>query len=85
MVVREADDNEDDGEQDKPTQLDGLAANGVNGSNGDPIAWDGASTDDDQVANRIAAEDFVDIATLGEANSAENDRVVETQAIEGDL
>ena len=61
FVVSEADDAEEDGEDDETHQLDGFAADGVDGCDSDPVARDGAGADDDQVADGGVAEDVVDV------------------------
>src|ERR1700760_4527373 len=59
MAVCETDDDKDDGEQSEAHQLDWLATNGVDSCNSDPVAWDGASANNDQVAHGGVAENFV--------------------------
>ena len=68
FVVGEADDAEEDGEDDEAHQLDGFAADGVDGRDGDPVARDGAGADDDQVADGGVAEDVVDVGAAGVAD-----------------
>ena len=85
VVESEADDDEDDGKENEAHELYGFAADGVDGGNRDPVTWDGSSADDDQVADSGIAEDFIHIITLGIANGCENDRVVESETVEGDI
>ena len=68
FVVGEADNAEEDGEDDEAHQLDGLAADGVDRRDGDPVARDGAGADDDQVADGGVAEDVVDVGAAGVAD-----------------
>ena len=85
FVVGETDDDEEDGEHDEAHELDGFATDGIDCSDGDPVAWDGASAGDDQVANSSAAEDLVNSITFGKTNGLQDDGVVETKTVESDL
>ena len=85
VVVCEADDDEEDGQDGEAHQLDGFPADGVDGGDGDPVAGDGAGADDDQVANGRVAEDAVDVVTLGVADCAQNNGVIETKTVEGNI
>jgi len=85
FVVREADDNEDDSEQDETHKLNGFPTDGVDRSDGDPITGNGTGADNDQVADSISAEDFVDVAALGEADGGQNNGVVETETVKSDV
>ena len=68
FVVGEADDAEEDSQDDEAHQLDGFAADGVDGRDGNPVARDGAGADDDQVADGGVAEDVVDVGAAGVAD-----------------
>lgn len=81
-VVGKADDDEENGEDGETHQLDGLAANGVDGSNGHPVTGNSTSTDQDQVTNSVTTQGLVDVGTASPADSTENDRVVETKTVE---
>ena len=85
LVVSKTDDGEDDGEQNEAHQLNRFAANGVDSCDSDPVTWNGACAHNDQVADCIAVEDLVDGITLGEPDSAQDDGIVETKTIEGNL
>ena len=75
-VVGEADGDEDCSEDDETDDLDGLATDGVDGGNGDPVAGDGAGTSYDEVANGLVEEDLVDVFTVSVADLGEDDGVV---------
>jgi hypothetical protein len=49
-MVSETDDDEADGQHDESEELDGLSADRVNSRNRDPVTWDGATENDDQVS-----------------------------------
>ena len=85
LVVTETHDAEDDGEQDETHELDGLATDGVDKRNSDPVTGDGTSTDDDDVTNGSAVENLVHVGATAVANSGENDRAVETETVVGNV
>lgn len=78
-VVGEADCDEDAGEQDKAHELDGFAAEGVDGGDGYPVAGDGACACDDEVADSLVKEDFVDVGAFGVTDFGQDDGVVEAE------
>lgn len=85
LVVGETDDDEDDGEHDEAHELDGFAAEGVDGGNGDPVTRDSAGADDDEVTDSGVVEDFVDGVAGGVADGGQDDRVVERDTVESDV
>ena len=85
LVVSEADNDEENGEHDESHKLDGLAANGVDSGDGDPVAGNCASADNDDVTDSGSVEQFIDVGTARVSNGSQNDRVVQTETIESDL
>lgn len=85
LVVGKTDDDEDDGEDEETHELDGLAAEGVDGRHGDPVPGDGTGADDDQVTNGGVVKDLVHVVALGVANGRQDDGVVETETVKGDV
>lgn len=85
FVVGEADDDKDDCQDDEAEELDRFAADGVDGRDRDPVAWDGAGDGDDQVADGGAAEDLVHIIAFGISDGCQDDGIVETETVKGDL
>lgn len=81
----ETDDDEEDGEDDEAAELDGFTADSVDCGDGDPVAGDGACTDDNEITNGSVAEDVVDVGATGVADCSEDGGVVETETIEGDV
>lgn len=63
----EAEDAEDDGENAEAGDLNGPAADGVDGEDGKPVAWKCAGADEHDLANGCIAEIFIDIVSFGEA------------------
>lgn len=59
LVVAEAHDDEEDGEDGETHQLNRLAADGVHRRHGHPVAWDRTSQDDDEVADGGVVEVLV--------------------------
>lgn len=85
IVVGEANDDEKDGEHDEAHELDGPSADGINGGNGDPVARDCARADKDDVPDSYVVEKFVNVLAAGVPNSSQNDRVVQSKTVEGNL
>ena len=85
MIISETDDDEDDSEETEPHQLDRLSSHGIDQCNCDPVPWNGASADDDQIADGRVVENFVHVCALGVANGLENDGVVEAKAVKGNV
>ncbi len=82
VAVGKSNDDEDYREKSESHQLDRLSSDGVDGCNSNPVTWNGACADDDQVANSGIAEDLVDCITLGITDCGKNDGVVETKTVE---
>jgi hypothetical protein len=89
VEVGETHDSEQDGQDDETAELDGLAANGVNGSNRDPVSRDGTGQNDNQVTNGGVVEELVDVAdglaAGGETNDLENLSIVQGETVESDI
>ena len=83
--LTETHDTEHDGQNDETTELNRLAADSINGCNGDPVTGDSASADQDQVTDRDVIEDLVNGVTLGVADLLQNGGVVETDTVESDI
>ena len=64
-MVSETHDAEEDGKNGESHQLNRLATNGIHQSDGDPVTWNGASADNNQVANCGVVENFVDVSKRG--------------------
>lgn len=61
FVVAEAHGDEEDGEDDETAELDGLTADSIDSRNCDPVARNGTSKNDDQVADGRVVENFVGV------------------------
>lgn len=89
VVVSETHYDEQNGEDDETTELDGLAANGVNGGDRDPVSGHSTSQDNDQVTNGGVVQELVDagdrLAAGGETNGLQNLSVVQGETVEGDI
>lgn len=85
VVVGEADDDEQHGQDDEAHELDRFAADGVNCGHGHPVARNGSGADNDQVAYCGVAEDAIHIGSLGVANCLKDDGVVEAKTVESDI
>ena len=59
LVVRKTHDDEENGKDGETTQLDGLAADCVDGRYGDPVTGDGTGEHNDQVTNGRVVEVLV--------------------------
>lgn len=62
LVIREADDAENDCEDAETHELDRLTADGVDSGYSNPVTWNSASACDYQVSDSLVVEDLVDIA-----------------------
>ena len=92
LVVAEAHDTEENCEDDEAHELDGLAAPGVDEEEGSPVAGNETGDDDDEVTDGDVPEVLVDGSGTGErlvggteTDGVEDDGVVETETVEGDL
>lgn len=85
LVVGETHDAEEDGQDDEAHELDWLAANSVNESDGHPVTWDGTSADQDDVTNGNVVEELVGVDTLAVTDSLKDGRVVETDTVESNI
>lgn len=75
-------DEEDDRQDDKSGHLNCFAAEYVHGADSEPVARNSTGTDQNQVADGVAVESFVHVLATGPTNRAQDDGVVETQAVE---
>lgn len=62
LVIREADDAENDCEDAETHELDRLTADGVDSGYSNPVTWNSTSACDYQVSDSLVVEDLVDIA-----------------------
>ncbi len=85
LVIGEAYDNEDDGQENEPAHLDRFSADRINGGNSDPVTGNGTGANNDQIADSTAVEDLENVVTLGESDSRQDDGIVQTKTIKGDL
>ena len=92
LVVAETEGGEEDGECGEAHELDGLAAPGVDEEEGSPVSGNETGDDDDEVADGDVPEVLVDGSGTGErlvggteTDGVEDDGVVETETVEGDL
>ena len=85
LVVSETDNDEKNGEECETHDLDGLSAESVDGGDGDPVTWNGTGANEDEVTNGGSVEDFIHITAARIADSTENDGVVETKTVVGDI
>jgi len=85
LVIREPDDDEDNGQHGEAHELDRLSANDVYESDSHPVARNRPGANDDQLADSSVVESLVHGVTLGITDCAEDDGLVETEAVEGDL
>ena len=81
-LVGEADDDKDDGQDAEAAELDGFAADEIHRGDGHPVSGDGTGADQNEIADGVAVEVFVDVAAAGPADGAEDDGVVQTEAVE---
>jgi|TARA_R110002003_G_scaffold52_13_gene4446 hypothetical protein len=85
VVVGETPNTKEDGEQDEADELEGLAADGVNSGNGEPVAWNGASANQDAVSCGKVVELVVDSCAATVPNGLEDSSGIQTETIESNL
>lgn len=85
LVIREPDDDKDNGQHGEAHELDRLSANGIYESDSHPVTRNRSGANDDQLANGSVVEGFVHGVTLGITDCTEDDGLVEAEAVEGDL
>lgn len=72
-------------QHEEPKPLDGLAADSINQAGGDPVSGNSTGKDEDEVAHSSVVVDQVHVATTTPADGIENNRVVQTQTIKGNI
>jgi len=85
VVVGESDDDEEYGEHGEAHELNGLAANGIDGCNGDPVTGDSTGENENEISNSVLAVDLVHVGSTSPSDGRENDGVVERETIVGDI
>ena len=85
VVVRETPDQEEDGQEDESNQLERLAADSIDGGNGEPVTRNGTGADQNTVTSCKVVELVVDRGTTSVANSLENSGAVEAETVESDI
>jgi hypothetical protein len=84
-IVTETEDAEEDGEESETHELDGLATNGINESDSNPVTGDGTSADNDQVTDSGVVVDLVHVLATGVTDGLEDNSVVERDTVEGNI
>jgi len=80
VVECETDHDEEDREHGEAHELDGLAAEGVDGGDGYPVAGNGTGADEDQISDGVVVEDLIHVLlTTGVTDCGQDDGVVETE------
>lgn len=79
--------NEENSKNEEAAKLDSLAAKGINSSDGDPVARDSTSKDDNDVADSGVVQELVDVVGIlgGVSDDLENGTVVQTETIKGHI
>lgn len=86
MTVGEAHYNEESGQDDEPSHLDGLATEGVDCGDRHPVSRDGTGQDDDQVSHGGVVQKLVDtgerLGVCSVADGFENNGVIQRETVE---
>jgi hypothetical protein len=77
--------HEQDGQHGEANQLQRLAADSINGSNGEPITGDSTGADQDTVTGSKVVELVVDGVAASVADSLEDSRRIQTKTVECNL
>lgn len=85
LVVSKTNDAEDSGQGNETTKLNGLAANDIKSGNREPVTGNGTSAGNDNVTDGSVVQVVVDVLLTGVANGLENDGVVKTKPVVGNV
>lgn len=85
LVECKSDDAEKGRENSESHKLNWLSSDGVDGEDGDPVAWNGAGADQDQISDGVVVQLVVNVGLGCVPNLRENDRVVQPETIECDI
>lgn len=79
--------NEENSKNTEATKLNSLATKGINGSDGNPVARDSTSKDNDDVADSGVVQELVDVVGIlgGVTDDLEDSTVVQAEAIKGHI
>lgn len=85
LVVGKSPDDEKDGKHGEADQLKWFTANGINGSDSEPVSRNGTSANQDTVTGSEIVQLVVDVGTSTISDSLKNGRRVQTKTIKGNL
>jgi hypothetical protein len=85
VIVGESPDDEQNGQEDEADELQGLAADCVNGSNREPVTRDGSSADEDAVTSSKVEKFVVDGSTATVADGLKDSGGIQTKTVESDI
>ncbi|EEQ40781.1 conserved hypothetical protein [Clavispora lusitaniae ATCC 42720] len=85
LLVGETKDNENDSQDDETTQSNWLSADGINGSNGEPVTRQRTGTNQNQVTNSSVVQTLVDVLGRGVTDSLQDNSSVQTQTVVGNI
>ena len=85
LVVSESNDDEEGSEHREAHDLDWLASPNIEKSDRRPVTWKGTGTDQDQVTDSSLVVSLVDGIAASEADSSENNGVVERETVVSDI
>jgi hypothetical protein len=79
--------NEENSKNAEAAKLNSLATEGINSSDGNPVARDSTSKDDDDVADSGVVQELVDVVGIlgGVADDLEDSAVVQAKTIKGHI
>jgi len=75
--------NEENGKKDETHELNGLAADSINCSNGQPVSRDGTGTYKNTISSSEVVKNLVDRWTCSVADSSEHGRAIQPKTVEG--
>lgn len=82
---RESEDAKDDGEDAEAGDLEPLSANAVDGEDGEAVAWEGAGTNQDNLARGGVAQGEVEVFAWAEAHAGHERSRGEAKAVEAEI
>ena len=85
MLEAEAENAEDDGEESEADYLERLAAEGVDGDDGGPMARQRAGADKDDGADCLIVESVVESISVCIPDSMQNNSVIQSKTVESQI
>jgi hypothetical protein len=77
--------DEENGEDDETSKLNGLTSNGINGCHCRPVPGNSSSRDENAISSSEVVKDLIHSWSSTISNRGENSGTIQTEAIEGNI